>query len=211
MESNKALVKSLRKFSPRLNKLVDRALEQGITIIMRDEFIKAFSKYYGGFDERDRHIVLSAANFPEADLGKVIIVSLADNLDDIDKGNLGRVEFSFAHEIVHNLTWEQKPYCAKVPYSKMPRIFRCAYFEILADKGALQILDELIKEQDDEKFMFDGLCVKAIDILGSYGLPGLYVDRSLSCPALEAHSLQVCPKANEILKLAKQIKEFDTI
>lgn len=206
MKSNKALIQSLRKLSPLFNRLVDKALEQGITIITFDEYAKVASEYWQVSGSGQR-VVFNTANFPEIGIKKAITIDIETVLDWTNGGDLGRCEIDFAHEIGHNLSWDDKPGCAMDFSASIPSYFGCAYFEALAYKLGFEILKDVGRGR--ELFLFRGSHEKPLRILHHYGLPDQYIINCLRCPALKVYELPSCPKMEETGKLVREIGQFD--
>ncbi|MDA2922530.1 hypothetical protein MYX07_04680 [Patescibacteria group bacterium AH-259-L07] len=209
MESNKALIQSLRKLSSRFNKLVDRALKEEITIISLYQYLRVFSQHYPICDG-DRKKMLGAANFPEIGIKKAIVVNLQEVRDTINDEYLGigMVEQGFAHEIGHNLSWECEPNCARDFSSGRPEYLGCAYREALADKISFRLIKEAKTKRGEGKLFFCRQYRKPIEIAHMLGYPSAFIKEYKSCPALKVHQLPSCPKSRQIEKLVKEIEEL---
>ena len=208
MESNKTLVRSLKKLSPLFARIVDKALKENIAIVSRYEYLGAYPPYYqkSGIDKKR---ILAAWEFPEAGIDKVIIVFFEKLLNEVDNGNLGFWELAFSHEIGHNLTWELEPDCSKKPFAFKPSNFLCIYFEILAYDTGLQVLKQLGIGKQDGQFLFQGEYKSALEIFHYHDLFPWCIQECQNCPAIVGHQLPCCPKEKETIMLIKEIQKID--
>ncbi|MDP3052051.1 MAG: hypothetical protein Q8N42_00925 [bacterium] len=209
MERNLTLINYLRKLSPLLEKIIDKALRENIRILETQELFQLTSRHFS-LPKWDKATILGAGHFPQIGLPRIIIVSLSE-IKKIAKVALGIVEIGFAHEIAHNLTWENRPDCAVYKDSSflIPVFTPCSYFEPLAYYLALQIIDELKRGLPDFKPpLFYGKRMTYLEILHHYRIPHCYFERSKKCDGIKSHQLKQCPKEKEIKKLARAIDKY---
>ncbi len=207
MENNSVIVGYFRKLSPLFEKLVDKALEEKIRILSSREFFKEASKFMR-LPKGDMKTDIGAGHFPNMGMDKIIVISWP-RIKKIIFVEPGTMEYGFAHEISHNLTWKKRPKCAK-DYSVLGGQFfiTCAYFEILADYEGLRILRQLRRESSSfEKPVFRGRETAYSEILRHYGIPEKYIRRCRKCRGIKSHCLKRCPKEKEVKKLAKVIEK----
>ncbi len=204
MKKDKVLLDYLKGLSPLFQRLVEKALKEQINIITSDTFKKRIKKYGQEFYDV---FMLGAGNYPKIGLGKIIMVSMTWVPRTIEEGNLGIAEMNFAHEIGHNLSWPDEPFCAFHPSSQFLR-FQCSYFEVLADKLGFGILREL-NPQGNLKLLFQGRPTKPLKIYNHYGFPSEYLKSCRTCYALKAHNLKSCPKRRKIRKFVEAMEKFE--
>jgi len=207
LENNSAIVGYFRKLSPIFEKLIDKAFEEKIFILSSREFFKEASKFMclpKGDMERD----IAAGHFPNMGMDKIIIINWPQ-IKKIIFVEPGTMEYGFAHEISHNLTWKKRPGCAKdISFSGEQFFIPCAYFEILANYEGLRILKQLLRELPAfGKPVFRGRETTYSEILRHYGLPEKYIGRCRKCRGIKSNCLKRCPKEKEIKKLAKAIEK----
>lgn len=200
------VLSKLRRLSPLFDKLTKKALKENIRIMTRKDYHKIYSRYQSP-PEADESMIMGAGNFPEMGLNKIIVVSLADIIKVIAIGNLGECEIEFAHEIAHNLSWSDEPSCNKDFSSPIPDYLGCVYFEALADRLALKILEELKKELPNWQLIFQGKNTKVLKIFQYYGFPRHYLEKIKDCQGLKLHGLKKCPKKKELEKFVKAIEQ----
>lgn len=200
MKSDPVLLNYLKRLSPLLKKIVEKAVEEEINIITKYkccEYLREIGRK--DFIPKEPYL-LAAGDFPELGLERIIVVPLNWLFDEIQIGSLGLVEICLAHEIGHILTWSNTPFCNKKPTS-----YNCAYREVLADKVAFDILQELHPVGNLE-LSFCGSSFSALDLLGALGYPSAFINKCRSCDSLKERQLDNCPKEKEIKKLVKIIK-----
>lgn len=209
MKSNLTVVNYLRGLSPLFEKLIEKAFEEKIRILSVREFFKEASKFMR-LPKGDMETDIGAGHFPNMGMDKIIIINWPQ-IKKIIFVEQGTMEYGFAHEISHNLTWKKRPKCTK-DYSVLGGQFfiTCAYFEILADYEGLRILRKLRRELSSFiKPVFRGRETTYSEILHHYGIPERYIRRCRKCRGIKLHCLKKCPKEKDIKKLAKAIERFE--
>lgn len=206
LKHSPGLLKELRKISPLLNELVGEALSENIHILKSEDWVKLISGFWPVPDD-SKNIPIAAGHFPDEGLEKVIIIRWPYIMK-IIKSNIGHLEISFAHEIGHNLTWQNRPFCIKDPESSKPPIFWiCPYFEVLAYSCALKIIGRLRQRLPFSWHpFFKGKSTTCLEILQFFDYPNRAIREIKNCEGLDAYQLNVCPKEKETIRIVKEIK-----
>lgn len=200
LKSDMVLLEYLSGLSPLLKKLVKKATEEKINIITRHKCCE-YLRTIGREDLTPSKEWLSAGDFPEVGLEKIILVLLGFVFREIRADSLGLVELGFAHEIGHSLTWADRPFCNKAPTS-----YHCAYCEALAYKVAFDIFKEL-HPKGKLKLLFEGKPTRPLEILGNYGYPLAFISECGHCYSLRDCQMDNCPKEKETRELVEIIKK----
>ncbi len=200
------LLKELRKVSPLLDALIDEALSENIRILTTEDYIKLISRFWPVPND-NKMLPLAAGHFPDVDLARVIVIRWPYIME-ITGSDIGRFEIGFAHEIGHNLTWQDRPFCGKDPSSSKPPIFwACANFEILAYSCALKIIGRLRQKLPFSWHpFFWGKNTTCLKTLQTFGYPNKFIRNMKDCKGLSAYQLKICPKEKETIKMAREIE-----
>ena len=206
MIKNPVLLKYLKGLSPLFRKLVERALKEGISFITFKAYSEQLKKRTETIHIKTPDVwIFGFGNFPEIGLEKIVVASMFWLSEKIKEGSLGAAELTLAHEIGHELSWSEKPFCAHVPSPKLLS-FKCAYFEALATKIGFDILKELNPERN-LKLLYKGELTGPLEIYHRFGVPSGYISDCLNCPALNVYNLDNCPKEKETRELVKIIEK----
>lgn len=200
MDKNAVLLRRLRNLSPLMSGLVDVVEKEKITV-MTSESCRAYMK---SINRKDLILIAGFDNIATRDcsdvgLGKVIILRPAFLSKMIREGNLGYLEFGFAHEIGHNLTRNLTPFC----YDK----YICEYLEVVAYKAAVDIIRKLNRRKG-LKFMHLGKFLVFKDFLRA----GAYFSAETGARYYCISSLKPkngCPKQEEGERITKEILESE--
>ncbi len=203
MKKDIVLLNYLKRLSPLFEKLVEKALKEQINIIRFKTFFERMRKH--GKEPLDVYM-FGAVNYPKIGLKKTIVVFMTWLPRTIKEGDLGVAEMNFAHEIGHNLSWSDKPFCAYHPSSEI-LCLRCNYFEVLADKLGFDILKEL-NPGKSFKLLFCGRPTKPLEVYCDEGFPSKYLESYKTCRALRVHNLDGCPREKEIRELVEVMKKL---